>query len=76
MLPGGSLRPDWEQPAPGRFGPEDAGYESAMEAHRAAVEAGIDRYRDPLTRMCVFTAPALARRLCCGSLCRHCPWEG
>ncbi|MGH9092253.1 MAG: DUF5522 domain-containing protein [Acidimicrobiales bacterium] len=44
-------------------------------AHDEAVAAGRSHYADPATGYLVFTAPALAaRRSCCGSGCRHCPY--
>jgi hypothetical protein len=45
-------------------------------AHAAAVAAGEPGYSDPATGLFVFTAAALrARETCCGSDCRHCPYE-
>ncbi|MGE0878960.1 MAG: DUF5522 domain-containing protein [Acidimicrobiia bacterium] len=44
-------------------------------AHERAVAAGHDTYRDPATGYSVFTRVFLAaRRRCCGSGCRHCPY--
>ena len=49
----------------------------AWEAlHNAAVEAGRSYYYDPATGYVVLTALALRRRgTCCGSGCRHCPYD-
>lgn len=45
-------------------------------AHCAAQDAGSDTYKDPETGYSVFTREShLARGQCCGSLCRHCPFE-
>jgi hypothetical protein len=45
-------------------------------AHDAAVAAGEPGYLDPETGFFVFTALALAARgECCGSGCRHCPYD-
>lgn len=45
-------------------------------AHRAACDAGLDHYIDPETGYAVFTALAHERRgYCCGSRCRHCPYD-
>lgn len=44
--------------------------------HRAAVAAGRMTYVDPATGYRVFTELAhLARGTCCGSGCRHCPFD-
>lgn len=38
---------------------------------------GLSTYRDPATGASVMTADYLdGRGYCCGSGCRHCPWEG
>ncbi len=45
-------------------------------AHDAAVNAGEEMYRDPATGYRVFTRLGLLRRArCCGSGCRHCPFD-
>jgi hypothetical protein len=45
-------------------------------AHDAAVAAGEPGYVDPGTGFFVFTAATLAARgECCGSGCRHCPYD-
>ena len=44
--------------------------------HAAACAAGEKTYRDPKTGYQVFTAVGLkARGTCCGSRCRHCPFD-
>ena len=69
------LREWWRTtPHPDRFGPGHRGYEQAMAAHEAAVEAGLDGYIDPTSGLFVLTATALAARPCCEQGCRHCPW--
>ena len=46
------------------------------ELHRCAVERGEHTYIDPATGYQVFTQlAALDRGRCCGSGCRHCPYE-
>jgi hypothetical protein len=47
-----------------------------QRAHRAAVDAEQLTYTDPSTGYVVFTALAhLQRGSCCGSGCRHCPYD-
>ena len=64
--------------------PADADAEAAAtdelkdieEAHRSACEQGARSYMDPKTGYSVFTQlAALDRGRCCGSGCRHCPYE-
>lgn len=44
--------------------------------HDAAVAAGAQTYADPATGYQVFTAAYLLDRgYCCGSGCRHCPYD-
>ena len=44
--------------------------------HDAAVAAGAQAYADPATGYQVFTAAYLLDRgYCCGSGCRHCPYD-
>jgi hypothetical protein len=44
--------------------------------HEAACARGEATYRDPATGYTVFTRVAhLARGKCCGSACRHCPYD-
>jgi Family of unknown function (DUF5522) len=45
-------------------------------AYLHALDAGAHTYRDPATGYLVMTELAhLARGSCCGSACRHCPYE-
>jgi hypothetical protein len=45
-------------------------------AHEVAMSSGSSTYRDPVSRLSVFTAGFLAERgYCCQSGCRHCPYE-
>ncbi|MBT8207493.1 MAG: hypothetical protein HKN07_04595 [Acidimicrobiia bacterium] len=47
-----------------------------VAAHDAAVAAGEELYLDPETGLWAMTGPGLlARGYCCGSGCRHCPYE-
>jgi len=49
---------------------------SIEQLHRAACERGELSYKDPHTGYLVFTALGLKRQGgCCGSACRHCPYE-
>jgi len=46
------------------------------ELHRLACAAGRDTYADPSTGYTVFTALSHTKRgTCCGSACRHCPFD-
>ncbi|MBK5288109.1 MAG: hypothetical protein JJE46_06550 [Acidimicrobiia bacterium] len=48
----------------------------AAAAHARATERAEPTYTDPATGYDVMTAAALlARGECCGSGCRHCPYE-
>jgi hypothetical protein len=48
----------------------------ARAAHDDAVTLGEPHYVDPETGFFVFTAPYLVERgHCCGSGCRHCPYD-
>jgi hypothetical protein len=50
--------------------------EEQRQAHDAAVRRGEDRYTDPVTGARVFTELFHRRRgFCCGSECRHCPYD-
>jgi hypothetical protein len=60
--------------SPCRLAPDHPDRTAVLAAHDAAVARGEDGYRDPRTGLFVFTAAALARRPCCGSGCRHCPY--
>ena len=58
-----------------RFGPDDPGYDAAIAAHEAALEAGEPGYLDPATGLFVMTAGYhWERGRCCDSGCRHCPY--
>jgi iron complex transport system substrate-binding protein len=47
-----------------------------LERHERACASGQPTYIDPITGYSVFTADFLRQRgSCCGSGCRHCPWE-
>lgn len=66
-----------ERPHPVRFPPNRFGYDAALRAHRAALDAGEAGYLDPTTGLFVMTAAYLvARGYCCDSGCRHCPYIG
>ena len=46
------------------------------ELHRLACEKGEDTYIDPATGYQVLTSQAhLKRGICCGNVCRHCPFK-
>ena len=48
----------------------------ARRAHDDAVARGESSYVDPVTGFLVFTAEFLSERgRCCGSGCRHCPYD-
>ena len=50
--------------------------EAVIAAHDAAERRGEPGYADPVTGWFVFTRATLeARGRCCGSGCRHCPYE-
>lgn len=50
--------------------------EGFYEVHKAACDVGDAQYNDPATGFKVFTEVALkARGKCCGSGCRHCPYN-
>lgn len=49
---------------------------AAQAAHDDAVREGRTTYRDPGTGLTVFTSIGLvAQGHCCGSGCRHCPYD-
>ena len=59
-----------------RMPPSGGSFVEVMRRHDEAVTAGQVLYRDPITGLSVFTAVFLADRgYCCGSGCRHCPYE-
>ncbi|MEX2503860.1 MAG: DUF5522 domain-containing protein [Egicoccus sp.] len=75
-LPGPDALGGRRRPLLDRFGPDDPGFDAAILAHEAALRAGEPGYLDPTTGAFVFTAAYLAGRgECCGSGCRHCPYE-
>ncbi|MEM7092934.1 MAG: DUF5522 domain-containing protein [Actinomycetota bacterium] len=48
-----------------------------QDAHDTAVAAGQDGYFDPTSGLFVMTERYLLHRgTCCGSGCRHCPYDG
>jgi hypothetical protein len=64
-------------PHPDRLDLAAPGAVAVVEAHEAAVDAGVDGYADPATGLFVMTARTLwDRGSCCDSGCRHCPWVG
>lgn len=51
-------------------------YQEILKLHKEAIENGQDIYIDPETGFAVLTAEFLLKRgYCCGSGCRHCPYE-
>jgi len=53
----------------------DPNAQEILDRHRAAMEANLPTYADPVSGFSVFTAAFLARRgECCDSGCRHCPF--
>lgn len=61
---------------PGRLPSDPDARAAVLDAHAAAVAAGEDGYLDPVTGLFVLTAAYLAERgRCCGSGCRHCPYD-
>ena len=49
---------------------------NAHQLHKQACERGEPSYIDPGTGLMVFTAVGLRRRGdCCGTACRHCPFD-
>jgi len=49
---------------------------AVLVAHDDALARGAETYRDPRSGLLVLTAATLAaRERCCGSGCRHCPYE-
>ncbi|HUZ39916.1 MAG TPA: DUF5522 domain-containing protein [Acidimicrobiales bacterium] len=63
------------RPHPSRCDPARPDYEAIITAHERAIIAGEPMYRDPSSSLMVLTAAThLARAVCCGSGCRHCPY--
>ncbi|MFN3693581.1 MAG: DUF5522 domain-containing protein [Ignavibacterium sp.] len=51
-------------------------YQEILKLHKEAIENDQDIYIDPETGFAVLTAEFLLKRgYCCGSGCRHCPYE-
>jgi hypothetical protein len=73
------LRPlprDRRLPLVDRLSPRHAGYAGILAAHEAAMRSGAPGYVDPASGFFVFTAlEHWERGTCCGSGCRHCPYE-
>lgn len=76
--PSGPRRAGWATtPHPSRLAPGRPDREAILERHTRAVASGLSSYLDPATGYTVLTAAYLDDRgYCCGSGCRHCPWEG
>jgi hypothetical protein len=50
--------------------------EKTVNAHEKACAQGLDWYLDPHSGLLVFTRLKLLKNgACCGSGCRHCPYE-
>lgn len=65
-----------EVPLHARYSPRHRGFAEGMARHHEAIAQNRPSYRDPVTGFTVFTATFLADRgYCCGSGCRHCPYE-
>jgi hypothetical protein len=65
----------FDVPHPSRLAESHPGRAEILEAHRAALSAGVDGYTDPISGLFVFTAAYLAAKgTCCDSGCRHCPY--
>ncbi|HQF42601.1 MAG TPA: DUF5522 domain-containing protein [Ignavibacteriaceae bacterium] len=51
-------------------------YDKIIRLHKEAIEQHNDIYIDPETGFAVLTAEFLLKRgYCCGSGCRHCPYN-
>ena len=76
-MSGVPLRTGWrERPSDTRLRPDHPLRAEILAAHAAASEAGEPGYVDPASGYVALTADTLAARGdCCGSGCRHCPWE-
>lgn len=70
------LRGDWrEVPHPSRLPVNHRLYDEILTRHGASVASRLPTYADPVSGYSVFTAEFLAaRRYCCDSGCRHCPY--
>lgn len=70
------LPDDRRAPLIDRLDPARPDHAAAVAAHEQALRRGDDGYLDPATGAFVFTAQAhWDRGHCCGSGCRHCPYE-
>ncbi len=76
-MTGAAKREGWrERPSDARLSPSHPLRAEILAAHAAACEAGEPGYVDPASGYLALTADTLAARgECCGSGCRHCPWE-
>ncbi|MGP8206602.1 MAG: DUF5522 domain-containing protein [Acidimicrobiales bacterium] len=62
-------------PHPCRLAEDHPKRQEILDRHSDALRAGDAGYRDPGTRLFVFSAAYLAQRgKCCNSGCRHCPY--
>ncbi len=65
-----------DEPLASRLGPGHPRRNEIIDAHRAAMAEGDPCYLDPTTGLFVLTAVYLRDRgTCCGSGCRHCPYD-
>jgi hypothetical protein len=63
------------QPHPDRLSADHPSHQEILEAHEAALSAGLAMYVDPSSHLSVLTAAYLAERgTCCDKGCRHCPY--
>jgi Family of unknown function (DUF5522) len=69
-------RPDWQEPRLERLPLDRPDRDRILAAHARAVDDGEAGYDDPATGLFVLTAAYLLERgECCGSGCRHCPYD-
>lgn len=72
----GPLPPARLVPRMDRLDPDRPDFVAIVDAHHAAVLAGEAGYVDPASGLYALTARTLwDRGACCGSGCRHCPFE-
>jgi hypothetical protein len=72
---GGPGRDPLRLPHPSRLNPDRSDYDSVIDAHERAMDAGEPGYADPRTGLFVMTADFLSERgYCCDQGCRHCPY--
>ncbi|RMH71196.1 MAG: hypothetical protein D6675_07245 [Gemmatimonadetes bacterium] len=63
-------------PHPSRLAPDHPQFVEIMQRHEAACQQQQPTYPDPETGYPVMTAVFhLERGFCCGSGCRHCPYQ-